>query len=69
MIKVDLDASVIPFPVSAHLVRFLHVVRSKYRHTNIRLSDGYGLRGRRTSKFCRIFKLLNYHNLTYHDTS
>jgi len=29
-----LDASVIPFPVSAHLVRFRPVVRFKYRCSN-----------------------------------
>ena len=54
-LKLVSDASIIPFPVSAHLVRFLHVIRLKYCLNN-HLSDVYGLRSCRTSKsFCCIW--------------
>jgi len=49
-----LDASIIPFPLSAHLVSFWHVVGSEYRYPNNHLSDDYGLHDSRTSKLFRI---------------
>ena len=71
-----LDASIIPFPVSAHLVRFFFAcccLDPKYfrvgipnSHFLLFLSDVYGLRGRRTSKF--LFFYIHYriyHGLAY----